>query len=100
MAKSGSSGLTPVSGDEEISMDTFKLWCSEQGLKPATIASLVDQDFDSIRAVSVLQEEDLGDFEIPSKAQVRLLLAAVDTAKSRVRGGTENAINPRSIPCT
>ena len=81
-----SQDLTPVEGDEEISMNSFKVWCSDQELKAATIASLIDQGFDSIKAVSVLQEEDLGDINIPNKAQVRLLQAAVSTAKSQDRG--------------
>ena len=93
-----SQDLTPVEGDEEISMNSFKVWCSDQELKAATIASLIDQGFDSIKAVSVLQEEDLGDINIPNKAQVRLLQAAVNTAKSQVRGGTGLTTTPPVEP--
>ena len=99
MSEPGTSqDLTPVEGDEEISMNTFKVWCCNQELKPATIAALVDNGFDSVRAISVLQGEDLADMNIPNKAQVRLLQAAVNTAKSQVRGGTGTTTTPPTAP--
>ena len=81
-----SSAPAPVSGDEEIEMDAFKVWCASQGLKQETIAALYDQGFDSARALSLLTEEDITDLNLPQKAQTRLLQAAVTTAKAQSQG--------------
>ena len=69
--------------DMEIAMDPFKLWCSKQGLKDTVVAALIDEGFDQIRTVALMQEEDISALNIPQKGQIRLLQAAVKKAADR-----------------
>ena len=78
--------LAPVMGDEEIHMDSFKLWCLGKELKADVIAQLEDQGFDSVLSLSLMIQEDIDELAIAQRAQIRLLQAAVKLAKQEIEG--------------
>ena len=96
-----SSAPEPVVGDEEIEIDGFKVWCTKQGLKNETVAALYDQGFDSTRALALMLGEDVTDLRLPQKAQVRLLQAAIVTAKAHAQGApVPRGTSPASLSTT
>ena len=76
------SNLMVDPADEEIAMDPFKLWCSKHGLKDTLVAALIDDGFDTVNTLALMQQEDVTALNIPQKGQVRLLQAAIKSAKS------------------
>ena len=89
--ESAENNLAPVQGDEEIQMDDYKLWCSDQDLKPEVVAELIDCGFESIRALSLMRDEDIEDMDIRPRAQIRLLQEAISTAKQQVTKAKKNS---------
>ena len=71
------------SADEEVTMDPFKVWCSQQGIKDELVATLYDEGFDKLNTLALMQEEDVAALNIPQKGQLRLLQAAIAKAKSQ-----------------
>ena len=66
--------------DSEILMNTFTVWCQQQGLKDDLVAKLVDEGFDDVKTVSLMKDEDVQALNIPQKGQLRLLQAAINVA--------------------
>ena len=63
-------------------MSAFKMWCADHSLKDETVAVLLEQGFDSVKTLTVIENQDVLDLNIPHKAQLRLLQAAIKEAKN------------------
>ena len=77
-----SSNFVSVAGDEEIQMSGFKVWCNKHELSADTVAGLEDQGFNSVHALSLMQEDDVEELALGLRAQVRLLQNAIQSAKN------------------